>query len=86
MKKKFAALVISLGLGVMVFTGCGNVDMVDTVYTYDKAIIDLGNGKVIEVDVKSWRDYEDGEQLQITAEDGTVYLTSANRCTLIREG
>lgn len=86
MKRRIVALIISLGIGVVMLTGCGNVDVIDTVYTYNKAIINLGNGEVIEVDVKSWRDYEDGEQLQITATDGTVYLVSSFNCTLIKEG
>jgi len=81
MKKRL--LVIGLLCGVLL-TGCGNHALFDTVYTFDKAIINLGNGEVIEVDVKSWEDYE-GEQLQIIAEDGTVYLTSSYNCTLIRE-
>lgn len=86
MKRRIVALIISLGMGVVMLTGCGNVDVIDTVYTYNKAIINLGNGEVIEADVKSWRDYEDGEQLQITATDGTVYLVSSFNCALIKEG
>lgn len=54
----------------------------DTQYSFDTAIIDLHN-EVITVKVKSWTDYEDGEQLQVIAEDGTVYLTSSYNCTLI---
>lgn len=82
MKKKL--LVIGLLCGALL-TDCGNKAFFDTVYNFDKAIINLGNGEVIEVDVKSWEDYEDGEQLQIIAEDGSVYLASSYNCTLIRE-
>lgn len=67
---------------IVLFTGCGNKDYIDTVRTYDKAIIQLANGDVVETKIKAWRDY-DGEQLQVTAEDGTVYLTSSFRCDLI---
>ena len=81
MKKRL--LVIGLLCGALL-TGCGNQAWFDTVYTFDKAIINLGNGEVIEVDIKTWEDYE-GEQIQIIAEDGTVYLTSSYNCTLIRE-
>ena len=55
----------------------------DTEYYFDTAIIDLHN-EVIVVDVKNWTDYEDCEQLQIVAQDGTVYLTSSYNCTLIK--
>lgn len=77
------AMVLFLALfAVAAFAGCGNKDYIDTVRTYDKAIIQLANGDVVETKIKAWRDY-DGEQLQVTAEDGTVYLTSSFRCDLI---
>ena len=69
---------------VALLTGCGNQDMWDTNYTYNKAIINLSPTETIEVDVKQWGDY-DGEQIQIIAKDGTVYLTSSFNCTLIND-
>ena len=84
MKKKL--LVTSLmTTTILGLAGCGNKDMWDTNYTYDKAIIALPNGEVVDVEVKQWKDYEDGDQLQIIAKDGTVYLTSTLNCTLINE-
>lgn len=81
MKKSliFILLVVALVLSLV---SC-NYDIIDTQYSYDTAIITLHDGERIEVDVKSWRDYEDGEQLQITATDGTVYLVSSYNCILI---
>ena len=70
-------------IAIMFCGGCGNKELFNTVYTYDKAIIKLSNGEVVETKIKNWTDY-DGEQLQITAEDGTVYLTSSFRCDLIK--
>ena len=75
---------IFLGVVMLIgMTGC-NAAVFDTNYTYDRAIIQLANGDVIEVKVKQWCDY-DGEQLQIIAEDGTVYLTNSFRCDLIND-
>ena len=82
MKKILGTLLVTMMMLSMV--GCGNKDMFDTNYTYNKAIIDLANGESIEVEIKQWRDYEDGDQLQIITPDGTVYLTSSYNCTLIR--
>lgn len=62
-----------------------NKQLFDTNYSFNKAVIDLHN-EVITVDVARWTDYEDGEQLQIIAQDGTVYLTSSYNCTLINDG
>ena len=82
MKKKLTALLVA-AFAVVGLAGCGNKDYVDTVRTYDKAIIDL-HGEVVEVGVKKLKDY-DGEQIQIITEDGAVYLTSSYNCTLIKE-
>lgn len=87
-KELFKTTVIAAFLfAVMVITiifcgGCGNHDPFDIAHTYDKAIIKLANGEVVETKIKNWTNY-DGGQLQVTAEDGTVYLTSSFRCDLI---
>lgn len=77
------SLLIGL-IGCLVLSGC-NVDMVDTVYQFDYAIIELPNGEIVEGEVETWRDYEDGEQLQVKI-NGKTYLTSSYHCTLIKEG
>lgn len=83
MRKKIASIIFATGVIAFALTGC-NKDIFDTNYKYDKAIINLSEDEVIEVDVKQWKDY-DGEQIQIIAQDGTIYLTSSFNCTLIRE-
>lgn len=92
MKKKIILGLITLS--TVIATACssasnvsaahwgGNKMFYDSNY-FDKAIIDLHN-KIITVEVESWTDFEDGEQLQIRAKDGTVYLTSSYNCTLIQ--
>ena len=80
--KKIIALIITIMLASCVLVGCGNYDMFDTNYTYDTAIIEMPGGEVVTVAIKQWCDYE-GEQIQIIAEDGTVYLTSTQKCILL---
>ena len=80
--KKILAFGLLAVILVLSLVSC-NYDVIDTQYSYDTAIITLHNGERIEVSIKSWRDYEDGEQLQITATDGTVYLVSSYNCILI---
>jgi hypothetical protein len=82
MKKKILALVLAATLTISALTGC-NKDIIDTVYTFNYAVIKLPNGEIVEGKVDKWRDYEDSEQLQVTI-DGTVYLTSPFNCTLIQ--
>lgn len=74
-------LVISIVAFSLISTSC-NYQVIDLNYSYDYAIIKLQNGKVIEGKVQKWRDYEDGEQLQVTV-DGITYLTNSYNCTLI---
>lgn len=83
MKKRTLALIFAATLVVSTLTGC-NKDMWDTVYTFDYAIIKLPNGEIVEGEVDSWTDYEDGDQLQVTI-DGKIYLTSTLNCTLIQK-
>ena len=77
-------LLIAMIFVTMVLTGC-NYDYVDMVYSYDYAWISLPNGEVVEGEVEQWRDYEDGDQIQVKI-DGKTYLTDTTRCVLMKEG
>lgn len=78
---------VILTLSVMVFSlsVCGfNKQIFDFNYEYDTAIINMFDGTVKEVKIKSWTDYE-GEQLQITDTEGKTWLVSSINCHLINE-
>lgn len=79
--KKIIAIVICLIMMVGLL-GCGNRDMLDTVYTYRYAIIKLPNGDIVQGEVEQWKDY-DGEQLQIKFKDGNTYLTCSQNAVLM---
>lgn len=81
MKKKLLVALLTLGT-IVSLTGC-NQQVVDLTYHYDRAIIELPNGEIIDGKVQSWKDYE-GEQLQIKI-DGKTYLTHAENVVLISE-
>lgn len=83
MKKRLAAILMAIVL-TLCLMGCGNMDMVDTVYSYNYAYISLPNGECVEGKVESWRDYEDGDQLQIKI-DGVIYLTDTTRAVLVKK-
>lgn len=80
--KKIIALVAAVIL-VLSLVGCGNRQLIDTTYTFDRAIINLPNGDVVEGEVKSWKDY-DGDQIQVKIDD-TTYLTHVSNVVLISE-
>ena len=74
--KKFIAVILIL---IMIFalTGC-NKQIIDLNYHFNYAIIQLPNGDIVEGEVQSWTDFEDGDQIQVKI-DGVTYLVhSAN--------
>lgn len=75
-------LLVAALLGAFALTGCGNRQVIDTNWTFTKAKIVIGN-ETIEVNVKSWKDYQNDTQIQIVADDGTVYLTDKVNVLLI---
>lgn len=81
--KKIIACFIA-GLMALCLVSCGNYDTFDTVYTYDYAIVSFPDGEVKKIEIDKWSDYE-GEQIQIIAKDGTVYLVNSNNCILVKE-
>lgn len=71
-------LVMTLSL-----VACGNRQTFDVTYTFDRAIIKLPNGEIVDGKITSWRDYE-GDQLQVKI-DGTTYLVHSADVALIVE-
>lgn len=81
--KKFI-LVAILVIMAMSLAACGNKQIWDTTYTFNRAIIELPNGDVIDGPVDSWKDYDDGDQIQIVIK-GVTYLTHIENAVLIAE-
>ena len=66
-----------------VLTGC-NKQMVDLTYSYERAILSLPNGEIVEGKVSSWTDFEDGDQIQVRI-DGKTYLVHSSNIVLISD-
>ena len=81
--KKILAILLAI-LMVVCLSACGNYDLWDTEYTFDKAIVKFPDGTVETLEIKNWTDY-DGEQLQITTKDGIVYVFNSVNCVLVKE-
>jgi major membrane immunogen (membrane-anchored lipoprotein) len=82
MKKILAVLVLVVLM--VALTGCGNRDMFDTVYTYNEAVLSMADGTIVRGKVENWRDYEDGEQIQVKI-DGVIYLVNSVNITLMNK-
>lgn len=83
--KVFGAMWVALisVVVVCVLTGC-NKQVFDTTYSYERAIISLPNGEVIDGKVQSWTDFADGDQIQVKI-DGKQYLVHSKNVVLISE-
>ena len=80
--KKILAIVLVLIL-MLTFTAC-NKQMVDLTYSYERAVLSLPNGEIIEGRVSSWTDFEDGDQIQVRI-DGKTYLVHSSNIVLISD-
>lgn len=74
-----AAMIAIAGL----LSGC-NKQMMDLTYSYDRAILSLPNGEIVEGKVQSWKDFDDGDQIQVKI-DGKEYLVHSENIVLISE-
>lgn len=82
--KRVVLLVIFLVIILVSCTGCYNKQLFDTTYHYDRAIVKLPNGEIVEGRVSSWTDFEDGDSIQVKI-DGKMYLTHISNVCLISE-
>lgn len=73
--------IITLLCSLLCVCGC-NRTILDTAYSFTEAIIFRADGEQ-RVAIKSWCDYENSDMIQITLEDGTVYLTHSSNVILI---
>lgn len=75
--------IIAMIILFLVFTtGCGNRQIFEAEYTFNRAYCNYDGTKFV-LEIKKWTDYE-GEQIQIIDTKGDVYLISANKCYLTK--
>lgn len=81
--KKIICVVLILVLA-LALTACqvGNRQVGwDTTQTFTHAILELGNGELIEGTVTSWRDFDESDAVQFTM-NGITYLTHYSKVIL----
>ena len=83
--KKRVALIIFLVVILISCTGCHKTQFIEMTCLYDRAIIYLPNGEIVEGRVSSWTSwtgFENGGAVQIKI-DGKTYLTHICNVCLI---
>lgn len=85
MKKRIAMVLAVLAMlcCMLMFGGC-NKQVIDVTFSFERAIIELPNGEIIEGKVSSWKDYDDGDQIQVKI-NGKTYLVHSSDIVLISE-
>lgn len=85
-KRKGLLAIILIVFLLVILTMCTacNKQLIDVTYSFERAIISLPNGEVIEGDITSWTDYDDGDQIQVKV-DGKTYLVHSSNIALISE-
>jgi len=79
MKEKLVALILGIIFGICITATSCNYNPIDLTYTYNKAYIE-GIGIV---EISSWTEYDNSDNIQVTAKDGTIYY--GNNIILIKE-
>lgn len=82
MKRILCLLLVVLMLTAML-CGC-NAQIIDLTYSYEYGYVKLPNGEVVEGRVSSWKDYDNGDVVQIVI-DGKTYLTHYENVVLISD-
>ena len=82
MKKKILCMVLVVAM-VFMLTSC-NMQMFDTTYQFDRVIIRLADGTVIDGKCESWGDYDNSDMVQVKV-NGKTYLTHITNVTLIAD-
>lgn len=83
MTKKYILLVVMLVIATVILCGC-NTQIIDTTWKFDRAVISLANGRVIDGEVQSWLDFENSDMIQVKI-NGVSYLTHSSNVVLIAE-
>lgn len=87
--KKKIIIVVAVVLAVVLAVGIiywemryGNRRLIDTKNRFNRAILQLPNGEVVEGKLSSWLDYADSDVVQVTI-GGKTYLTHYSNVVLI---
>ena len=81
MKKIICILLVVIMIVAM--TGC-NRQLIDTTWSFERAVIFLPDGEKIEGEISSWRDYDSSDMIQV-AINGKQYLTHSSNVILISD-
>lgn len=84
MKIKRILLVLVLIVVLVGLCGCSNMQLIDTTWKFDRAVVNLTNDRVVDGMVQSWTDFDGSDMIQVRIDD-VIYLTHSSNVVLIAE-
>lgn len=86
MKKVISMITVAVFIVILLCAlgSWGNRQWFDTTYTFNQAIINLPDGTIVSGKVDSWKDFDDGDQIQVVIE-GVTYLIHSSNIVLINK-
>lgn len=85
MRRVFALILLfAVVAGFALLLSSCNRTIIDTTYKFAWAVLKLPSGDIVIGEVDAWRDFQDGDQIQVKI-NGITYLTHACNVTLMTE-
>lgn len=81
MKRYLTAFITAIIL-ISILCSC-NETIIDTTWRFNEAYITLPNGEFVHGKVKSWKDWEASDTVQVTLDDGHTYYTHTSNVVLV---
>lgn len=79
--KKLAIILFIITTAIYIITTGCNKQNVDLTYKHTYGYIELPNGECVEGEISTWKDYDDGDQIQVVI-NGVTYFTDTTRVVL----
>lgn len=80
--KKLLCIILCAGCLILALSAC-NKQIIDFDYCFNYAYVRLPNGETVEGRIKSWKDWNDSDMLQVTFYDGSIYYSHSTNIVLV---
>lgn len=80
--KKLLCIILCAGCLILALSAC-NEQIIDFNYHFNYAYVRLPNGEIVEGKIKSWKDWNDSDMLQVTFYDDSIYYSHSTNIVLV---
>ena len=80
--KKLLCIILCAGCLILALSAC-NKQIIDFDCHFNYAYVRLPNGEMVEGRIKSWKDWNDSDMLQVTFYDDSIYYSHSTNIVLV---